>query len=222
MPVAVLGNGGIQKPVPVAVNGALQPGGAELGQIPGRGVQHPVALGKNVGVQHCRGNIGTAALAVRADDAHHDFVSGLNILPGEHLLKADFLLVQLHPIDAEIEVVPLGQIQLDAEKAVGFRREAVGQVALIHGAVVLAVALTVFLKDVDAVAKNPEILQPVLEIEAVVCDVKLQIGKLGVRQEAQGQIGLIFQQHRIAESVDLREIGAGFVLSVPLQHIFQS
>ena len=164
LPVAVLRDGGIQKSIPVAVNGALQPGGAELGQIPGRGAQHPVALGKNVGVQHCRGNIGTAALAVRADDAHHDFVSGLNILPGEHLLKADFLLVQLHPIDAEVEVVPLGQIQLDAEKAVGFRREAVGQVALVHGAVVLAVALTVFLKDVDAVAKNPEILNPVPDL----------------------------------------------------------
>ena len=117
-PISVLGNGSVQQTVPVAVNGSLHQRGAEFGQIqPGRR-QNFIAPGEPLPVEYGGAEGHGAAFVLVALDADVDGISGLHIPHRDHLGQADGLLVQLHPVDADVEIVPLGQIQMDAHEAV--------------------------------------------------------------------------------------------------------
>ena len=126
---------------------------------------------------------------------------------------------------------------MDACKALPIGGEAVDYLGPVCGHIA-AVAGVIALGDLRAIGQNRQIIpfqpvphipvlpcggreQVVLESEGVAGGGKLQFSQRRFRQEAQRQIGLILEQRRIAEAVDLRKIGALLILPIPLNHIFQ-
>lgn len=152
------GTGGIQQAVPVAVDGSLHQRGAELRQIQLGRRQNFIAPREPLPVENGGADSHGAALVLVALDADVHRISGLHIPYRNHLGQADGLLVKLHAIDADVEIVPLGQIQVDAHKAVPVGGVGISHVRAGNTVGILAVAGGIAFRDVRTVAGDGQIL----------------------------------------------------------------
>ena len=82
--------------------------------------------------------IGDTALV--AEDLDIDDVTGLHITHGDHLGQADGFLVKLYPVPDHIVIVPLGQIQVHAQKSILLHRVGVADLRIFCTAGIGAVA----------------------------------------------------------------------------------
>ena len=239
IPVAVLGDGGIQQTIPGTVDGALYLGIGEGGELQLGTVEHFIAQAEQGIVHNCHIHRGAAILPGLAHDADVNHIPGLHILDGQHLGQTDVLPVQLHTVDTDIEGVALGQIQPDTGEAVLGHHigidyasagdhvavAAVAVLPLLHHLGTAAIDIPVFqgngLPHVPGQAGGrPE--QLILEGKGAVAGEEIHLGQLGLRHEAQRQVGGIAVQVHIAEMVHLLEAGAAAVPAVPVNHIFQA
>ena len=124
-------------------------------------------------------------------------------------------------------------------KAVPVRHKTVGHVSVFLGILVFAVTGTVLRGDRgiqggdgEIVSRNPvpdvclqagcRRKQLILEQKSVCRRIEGQLCQFRFRQKRQRQVSLIFQQGGLSEMILLRKEGAGFVLIIPVNHIFQS
>ena len=128
MPVAVLGNGGIEQAVPVAVNDPLHTGIAELCK-PKYGACHPViAFLEYRLVQYGGSHCHIAFFSRVTQHPHLNDIPRAHILHRQHLGQADNLPVQIHIVDAHHKVVALRKIQPDTGKARPVHLKGVGHI----------------------------------------------------------------------------------------------
>ena len=239
MPVAVLGDGGVQQAVPVAGDGTGKTGGREVGQLQNGPVQNLISLPEcgliqNGGAdEHGTGFIGIAG------QRHIHHIAHPYLAHRQHLGKTVGLTVKLVAVEPHSKIVALTQIQINAHKSV-------------HGDLVLIVdpsAGTV--RSVGAVAAGghvgyrgirtgdgqhisvhviPDIIlqsgsgleKLILEGEVIILTGKGEICQFRFCQEAQGKIYIVFQQMHIAVAVQILEIGIFLHLSGPLYPVLDA
>ena len=237
-PAAVLGNGGIEQTIPVAGDGAFHQGIAEPGQLQGGGLQDLIALPEAGIVQNCRRQGHGALLIFLAAHAHRYHIAHCHIAHCQHLGQAHGLGVQLDTVEADAHIVPLGQIQVHAQKSILLHRVGIADLGIFGTAGIGTVAAGIpvgnghiLAGDLQGAAGEgvPHIpgntrcsgKDPVLKAEYTAV-LKAHLCQLPLRQEGQGQVGGVLIEIGVAVMVDIVKIGALLILAVPVQHIFQS
>ena len=223
LPVAVLGNGGVEKTISVAGDAARQLRGREGGGVIGGSGENIVSLPEHGLVQHGGQHGNGAVLSGGAVQPNFYIVALLDLAHAEHQGQGITLGVNLCAVDADPVAVPGGQVQIDAEQPIPVRGVGVDHRAVAAGAGV-GTAAQGGLGGNDRTALGGHVQrfaaqhvpgvahpggggqQPVLEGEVVHIAVPVQVGKLAVDQKAQGQIGVVFQQVHVAIMMDLREV----------------
>ena len=127
---------------------------------------------------------------------------------------------------------------MNAGKALPVRREEIGHIGPLLTLGVADLSLGLVFGDLGAVAQHRHVgahnglkhigSQPrsrgeqlILKVEAVVSGGEIQVRQTLFRQEAQGQVGPVFQQMHLIIVVHLLKHTAGPVPVIPLDHIFQ-
>ena len=225
-PVAVLGDGGVEQAVPVAVDGAFYIGGFKAGQLQSGLGQHIIGLAEGFLVQNGGGHLQSAVFLSLAGEAHCNGIPGQHIAHRKHLRQAVALGVQLCAVVQHGKAVLFGQVgQINAEQTGATGGKGNGNIAGVgaggiaagagHG---LAGQGGIGCGEGGAVLPVPHEVgaaggfgkQMVLETETVRRGGKIHRCQLGLGQKAQGQISVVFQQGHSAIAVDIVEVGVAF------------
>ncbi len=116
MPVAVLGDGGVQETVAIGVDGTFHIGRGEFRQFQRGFCQNLIGLPEQFVIQQTGVDIDGAAftgLAVEPD-LHH--IAGLELGNREHLRQGIGLYIQVCAVEINIETIAHGLIHIDAQK----------------------------------------------------------------------------------------------------------